>query len=98
MLMNAVQEQADSPSRDASQDKVRQRTRRAIAVVEEVFIAFSLYVLSIGPLYWKWYSAKYVEGAALLAAFYEPLWFLAGWIPGFGEWLNWYVRLWIFGF
>lgn len=66
------------------------------AVIEQLLILFALYVLSIGPMYWRWFSAKYVNGPALLAAFYEPLWILAGWCPPLGAWINWYVRFWVF--
>lgn len=67
-----------------------------IASTEQMIIMFGLYVFSIGPMYWTWLRAKHVDGSQYIAAFYEPLWFLGGLFPRFGEWLNWYVRLWIF--
>lgn len=91
----------DSPSPDAPVGPPEPADRptgvwvRLEALAERLFILFSLYVLSIGPLYWQWYGAKYVSGPPLLAAFYEPLWILAGWCPPLGEWINWYVRLWV---
>lgn len=57
-------------------------------------LLFGLYVLSIGPLYWRWYSAKFVNGSQYVAAFYEPLWALAHAVPWFGDWLDFYVQLW----
>ena len=56
---------------------------------------FVVYVLSIGPLYWQWYSSMYLNGPSFYAKLYYPLYLLAGLIPPFGEFLNWYVDLWI---
>lgn len=53
-----------------------------------------VYVLSIGPLYWQWYSSMYLNGPSFYAKLYYPLYLLAGLIPPFGEFLNWYVELW----
>ena len=66
-----------------------------VVFIEQLIISFGLYVFSIGPMYWFWFGAKYVNGPFLIAALYEPLWQLAGICPPFGAWLNWYVRLWI---
>jgi hypothetical protein len=52
-------------------------------------------MLSIGPVYWRWYSGKYVDGPTILSAFYEPLWRLCGIIPPLRWFMNWYVSLWI---
>lgn len=83
-----------SPDRQASEvpETIWQRIE---ALCERAFIAFALYTFSIGPMYWTWYAGKYATGSAMIAALYEPLWRLAGWIPAFGDWLNWYVRWWI---
>jgi hypothetical protein len=56
---------------------------------------FVVYVLSIGPLYWQWYSSMYLNGPSFYAKLYYPLYLLAGLIPPFGEFLNWYVELWM---
>ncbi len=66
-----------------------------IALIEQLIITFGVYVLSIGPMYWPWYNAKYVEGPLIIAAFYEPLWLLAGWVPAIGDALNWYCSFWV---
>ncbi|HWL09715.1 MAG TPA: hypothetical protein VNQ76_14990 [Planctomicrobium sp.] len=63
--------------------------------IERMWILFCLYTLSIGPMYWHWLSGREVRGSTLIAVFYEPLRILGVWFPLFGEWLNWYVRLWI---
>ncbi len=63
--------------------------------VERMFLLFSVYTLSIGPMYWEWVGAREVTQNLWIAAFYEPLRRLGMAFPLFGEWLNWYVRLWI---
>ncbi len=61
----------------------------------QVVVTWTIYVLSIGPLYWTWYAGKHVGDPNLVAIFYEPLYQLAGLIPPLGWFLNWYVALWI---
>lgn len=63
--------------------------------IQRMLVMLTIYVLSIGPLYWQWYGARFAGGSTLLAAFYEPLVIIAQWIPPFGEWMDWYVGLWI---
>lgn len=63
--------------------------------VQRMFIMLSLYVLSIGPMYWHWYGGRFAEGSKLIAAFYEPLYIMALAFPRFGEWMDWYVSLWV---
>ncbi|OAI55026.1 hypothetical protein AYO47_02575 [Planctomyces sp. SCGC AG-212-M04] len=59
-------------------------------------ILFTLYVLSIGPLYWRWYGAKSGLDSQFFLIFFRPLEVLAKWIPALGHFLNWYVSLWIY--
>ena len=49
----------------------RWAVRRLIALL----IALTLYVLSIGPMWWEWYSGMYVStsGNYWVIAIYEPL-------------------------
>ena len=65
-----------------------------VGLASRMIVLFGFYVLSIGPMYWQWYSAKFVNGSPYVAAFYEPLWALSHWVPWFGEWLDFYVQLW----
>lgn len=67
-----------------------------VASIEQMIILLGVYIFSIGPMYWIWLESKQVDGTYAFAVIYEPLWILAGIIPPLGEWLNWYVRLWIF--
>jgi hypothetical protein len=59
-----------------------------------MLILFGFYVLSIGPMYWRWYSGKYGNGSAYIAAFYEPLWILCVKFPWLGDWVDSYVWIW----
>ena len=43
----------------------------------------------------QWYEAQFVGGSSILAAFYLPLVALAESVPPFGDWIEWYVHLWI---
>jgi hypothetical protein len=63
--------------------------------LSRLVIALAIYIGSIGPMYWPWHQAKFLNGYWIIAALYEPLYLVAGWIPPFGRWLNWYVLLWI---
>ncbi len=59
-------------------------------------LVFTLYVLSIGPLYWKWYGAKSGLASPFFLVLYAPLEQLARQFPPLGHLLNWYVSLWIY--
>lgn len=65
-----------------------------IGMGQRMTLLFLLYVLSIGPMYWRWYSSKFVNGSPYVAAFYEPLWRLTQRFDWFGEWVDFYIRLW----
>jgi hypothetical protein len=76
-----------------SQRASRPRSRR---ILLRVTILLTLYILSIGPLYWRWYGAKAGLDSRLFLVFYGPLETLAKWIPPLGHFLNWYISLWIY--
>ncbi|MEZ6067670.1 MAG: hypothetical protein R3B90_18610 [Planctomycetaceae bacterium] len=65
-----------------------------IGLTARMTVLFGLYVLSIGPMYWKWYSSKFVDDSPWIAAFYEPLWKLSHYVPWLGGWIDFYVTLW----
>ena len=60
----------------------------------QLAVCFVLYALSIGPMYWRWYASMYLNGPEYIARIYYPLYLLSAFRP-FGEFLNWYVDLWI---
>lgn len=78
-----------------SEVPARKRGSRFWSVALQVGITWTVYVLSIGPLYWRWYEGKYVNGPTIIAALYEPLWRLCGLFPPLGWFVNWYVTFWI---
>lgn len=59
-----------------------------------LLVAFALYVLSAGPMYWTIYEAFFMEQGSLLAVLYLPLVWMSEWDP-FGRWLEWYIGLWV---
>ncbi|MGC1276334.1 MAG: hypothetical protein WBC44_21740 [Planctomycetaceae bacterium] len=60
-----------------------------------VLVAFTLYVLSAGPMYWLIYSAYFLDPNPLLAILYLPLVWLSGQSDLCAQWLDWYVGLWV---
>lgn len=70
--------------------RIRQRSLR-IGIRFLVFCV--LYVLSIGPMYWYWYEARFIGGNYWIAALYEPL-LQACRIEPVGDLVNWYIDLW----
>lgn len=67
----------------------------AARVYIRVMVILTLYVLSIGPLYWYWHASRYANGDPFFAKLYFPLEILCALWPGFGDWIDWYVNLWI---
>jgi len=59
-------------------------------------IAFALYVLSTGPMYWAIYDAFFMEQGSLLAVLYLPLVWLSSSSDTFAGWLEWYIGLWVY--
>jgi hypothetical protein len=60
-----------------------------------LLIGFALYVLSAGPFYWKIYEAYRLDGSPYLASLYLPLVVLSEVSDTFGQWMDWYVGLWV---
>lgn len=58
-------------------------------------VAFVVYVLSIGPMYWPYYNSKFNLGHPIIAAIYEPLYILCQWIPPLSWLVDNYILLWI---
>lgn len=57
-----------------------------------------VYVLSIGPMYWKIHEAYNVgSGSPFIARMYYPLVKASEWSDTVSDVLDWYVGLWIFG-
>ena len=69
----------------------RRRVFRRLAITLALLI---LYVLSIGPMFWYWYEARYLDGPVWVAVLYEPL-RLATRLKFFEDWINDYINWWI---
>ncbi len=67
---------------------VRLTTRMVILLV--------LYVLSIGPMYWKWEQAKLSRENDGLLMFYMPLMLAAEYSPPFRTAINRYIDYWAY--
>ncbi|GIX03448.1 MAG: hypothetical protein KatS3mg113_0454 [Planctomycetaceae bacterium] len=85
----------DSPQTVAPPDSRWRRWLRFLGVRLVVYL--TLYVLSIGPMFWTWYEGMYLDGPAWVVAFYTPLLYVCDrW-----EWLSWavntYINWWILG-
>jgi hypothetical protein len=65
-----------------------------VGLAARMAVLLGLYVLSIGPMYWKWYESKFISDSPWVALFYEPLWLLSHRFEWFGDWLDYYVALW----
>jgi hypothetical protein len=80
-----------APTEEAA--PTRHRLRRRLL---KLAVLFGVYVLSIGPMYWKWFAAMHGLASPVYRAIYLPLEFLARAVPFFGQFLDWYVSLWLF--
>lgn len=65
-----------------------------------LLLIFELYVLSIGPLYFKWYESfamhetqeQAIGECGAIGLFYYPLLALCHYCPRFGDLVNWYLH------
>lgn len=64
-----------------------------VAVYLAVYLGLS--IVTIGPCFWYWFEATYVNGPRWIARFYAPLLWLCDHIPFFGWLVNLYVRWWV---
>src|SRR4051812_47756806 len=59
----------------------RRRVPRIARKLVLLLAMFGIYVLSIGPLYWKWYGARAGLASPIYIAVYRPLEILADIVP-----------------
>jgi len=67
----------------------------AFRILVYLAIYFVVSVVSIGPCFWYWFEATYVNGPRWIARFYAPLLWLCDHIEPLGRWVNLYIRWWI---
>lgn len=70
-------------------------TQWCLRLLRQTVITFTLYTLSIGPMFWHWFEAVNVNGSHWVAVFYAPLALLCDLIPAFGWLVNRYIEWWI---
>ena len=88
--MKTIATTTDEP---ASSKTVKPRYRR-IGFWLRILGAVTLYVLSIGPLFWFWFEAENMGGWPFLRVFYFPLRLACG-VEIVEELLNDYINWWI---
>ncbi|WP_417390002.1 hypothetical protein [Gimesia sp.] len=69
--------------------------RYIITSTIQITVLLLLYVLSIGPLFWQWYSSFNSMSSPFFAAFYTPLLLACDLFPPLSDGVNWYINLWI---
>ncbi len=69
-------------------------TVRGVAVI--TVVAWALYTLSIGPMFWTWFGARWVDGPEWVLAFYTPLQFVCEHVPYYGDLVENYIWWWNF--
>lgn len=83
-----------TPENADSTNRFKRAILRRLAIL---YVFFILYVLSIGPMFWRLHGAYYVEtdrlSSRILVAFYEPLRYLCK-IPFVGNAVDNYVEWW----
>lgn len=88
-----TQEQIESKAQTIPK-KWSQR-RYIIKSLIQITIVLSIYVLSIGPLFWNWFSSYHSMSSPFYATFYMPLLLACDYIPPLSDGVNWYINLWI---
>ncbi|MBX3441260.1 MAG: hypothetical protein KF774_02550 [Planctomyces sp.] len=88
------QASASSPAAHESAESAELASLSSVDVAARWIVGLAIYVASIGPMYWHWHAAKFVNGPKWIAVLYEPLYLASNFKP-VGRWLNWYIQLWI---
>jgi hypothetical protein len=66
-----------------------------VRIVIYVLIYLAIAIVTIGPCFWYWFEATYVNGAIWVAKFYAPLLWLCDRIWPLGWFVNHYINWWI---
>jgi hypothetical protein len=65
-------------------------------VILQLAIVWVLYTLSIGPMFWTWFGARFVDGPYWVLAFYSPLQYVCECVPVYGDLVENYIWWWNF--
>ncbi|WP_417397472.1 hypothetical protein [Gimesia chilikensis] len=71
------------------------RRRYIISYLIQLAIFLTIYILSIGPLFWQWFASYHSMSSPFFAAFYMPLLLACDLCPPLADGVNWYINLWI---
>ena len=88
--MESIANKSDEPG---SPNTKKSRIRR-IPIWLRVVLGLTVYVLSIGPMFWFWYEAENMGGWPFLRVLYFPLRLACG-VEFVEEALNDYINWWI---
>ena len=92
----AASDRSESSSAEAAPKRVRRSwSRFFLDVLSYVAIFVVISGISIGPLFWVWFGAVFVDGPKWIARVYQPLIILCDVIPPLGRlvnaWINWWI-------
>lgn len=94
-MTSSAEQPSGSPPHPARDGAARPRCDRRRTSPRRLWaVLLALYVLSIGPMYWVWYEAVFVNGSRWIAAFYQPLRLIAS-LPIVGRLIEDYIYMWI---
>jgi hypothetical protein len=69
--------------------------RFAIHVVIYLAAYLTIAILTIGPMFWCWFEAVYLNGSIWVAKFYAPLLWLCDHCDWLSDLVNGYINWWI---
>jgi hypothetical protein len=80
-----------------TQPRPKSRFKKLLTrLATRVFILLVIYVLSIGPMYWKWEDAMMTGDNDSLLIFYMPLMVASELSETFRTLINGYIELWVY--
>ncbi|KAA0131965.1 MULTISPECIES: hypothetical protein [Gimesia] len=90
-------ELTSAPDLPETETNLPQRSRRRyiISYLIQLAIFLTIYILSIGPLFWQWFASYHSMSSPFFAAFYMPLLLACDLCPPLADGVNWYINLWI---
>jgi len=88
-------ESESSPAAENEATTVRWIRDFLLRVYCRLLIMCTLYVLSIGPMFWYWYDARHMgQGSRAVVYFYGPLAVACENFKPLDDWVAWYINLW----
>lgn len=96
-ILSAMNQPPEAPAQKQSlRGRIKLYLRQlAIRIVIYLFAYLAIAIVTIGPCFWHWYEATYVNGPRWIAKFYAPLVWLCDHCPPLSRLVNLYVRWWV---